>query len=491
MKLKHLAVAAAAAVAGPSLVMAAPAMAQDKPAATVPDAAPKDDTARSDHATTAVPKPAKTATVTRKAPQAQTPLPNGPQPKTSGHSTSGASATKETAAAKADSIMQGPEVTTSGIPKAGFRAGGAWTQLSVKVDNSHHRAVSDFTPVIAFHRDDKSLKREQIQVEIRHTDAAGHAVWTAAPIAPGHDASAYGYHAFGLGKSTVKQDAVSTIHVRVRITAAATPGRFDITSDGVSTTGGGYTWAPATWYTSRVTTATDDGGGNQDKPVTEGPKATLAGVPKGFVAGGDWQYLSLGVDNTGKKAVKELSVGLGISTVDDSLIKDRQIVVETYRTDAKGVGRWVRVSNEGDSESFYFGYELSRSDVAAGQKTTLKVRMRFTADAPTVPITLRAITEAYLGGRERMESFSPWFHSAILAPGTSTPPDTGSGSKPKPQTGGTTPITATHTTTQATGELAQTGTGDATTWALGAGTALVGMGAAFVAGTGRHRRRTN
>ncbi|MFE9404101.1 hypothetical protein ACFYNY_20340 [Streptomyces sp. NPDC006530] len=499
MKLKHLAVAAAAAVTGPSLVMATPAMAQDKPAVAVPDAAPQGETAPSGHVTEATPKAAKTEAVTpktspTKTSRAQTPAPQA-QPKTVGTPKAPSSEAPDAPRTKADAIMQGPLVTTLGIPRSGFRAGGDWTQLTVKVDNSHHRTVTDFSPRIAFHRDDKSLTGAHLQVEVRHTDASGRTVWTAAPTAPGPDNSAYGSYAYGLGKTTVKQDAVLSVQLRVRITAAATPGPIDISSDGVSTTGGGYNWAPSNWYTSRITTATDDGGGNHDKPVVEGPKTTLSGVPKAFVAGGDWQYVNLGVDNTGKSAVKELSVGLAISTVDDTLIKGRQILVETYQTDPHGGGHWGKVNNWGDSESFYFGYELSRGDMAAGQKSTLKARVRFTADTPKVPLALRAVSET--GGTERVEAFSPWYSSAVVAPGTGTPspqpPSTG-GSKPQPQTGGATPITVTTgtaTDTPASGELAHTGTGDATGWALGAGTVLVGMGAAFVAGTGRHRRRTN
>ncbi|MFD2120689.1 LPXTG cell wall anchor domain-containing protein [Streptomyces cirratus] len=81
------------------------------------------------------------------------------------------------------------------------------------------------------------------------------------------------------------------------------------------------------------------------------------------------------------------------------------------------------------------------------------------------------------------------------------------GNQPKPD-GGTTPIvdhgnpgtgtgTGTGTggntgtgTTNTAGQLAETGTDAATSWALGAGGVALAMGAALVAGTGRRRRTT-
>ncbi|MEU5436058.1 hypothetical protein AB0G73_22135 [Streptomyces sp. NPDC020719] len=475
MKLTHIAVAAAAAVTGPSLVMAAPAIAQDRPAATVPDTAPND--------ATAAPAPKPTAKDSAR--------PAAPQPKAA------PGRAGERRASKPDDVMQGPRVTAGQIPREGFRAGGDWTLLAVRVDNSAHRTVSDFTPRISFHRDDKSLRGSQIRIEVRHTDAAGHAVWTPAPVAPGPDDSPYGHYAFGLGTRQVKQDAVYTVQIRVRFTPDTTPGAFDIATDGVSMSGGGYTWAPTLYEVSRVTTATDDGGGHRDPNVQEGPRAALGGVPAGFTAGGDWHYLTLSVDNTGRKAVRDLSAGLSIATVDDSLLTDRQILVEEYRTDAHGTGQWVRQGRPDGDREFYFGYQLSRGPLAAGHKTTLKVRIKFTADAPTVPLALRAATYAYLGNGKRMEYNSPRYRSAVLAPNTTggTTPTTGGttsttgGSKPTTQTTITTPVTS-DTGTQARGELAHTGTDSATTWALAAATVLVGTGAAFIAGTGRHRRPT-
>ncbi|MER5762077.1 hypothetical protein [Streptomyces sp. NPDC002082] len=55
--------------------------------------------------------------------------------------------------------------------------------------------------------------------------------------------------------------------------------------------------------------------------------------------------------------------------------------------------------------------------------------------------------------------------------------------------GGSTPIIAPGTGTPPGGELATTGSSPATTWALGGAGVTLAMGAALIAGTGRHRRR--
>lgn len=62
------------------------------------------------------------------------------------------------------------------------------------------------------------------------------------------------------------------------------------------------------------------------------------------------------------------------------------------------------------------------------------------------------------------------------------------GTQPVAHTGNTGNTSA--NTTATGGRLAETGTDSATTWAIGGAAVTLAKGAAFAAGTGRHRRRT-
>lgn len=148
MKLKRMTLVAAAAMVGPTLLSATPAMADDQPAVTVPDSAPKDDAAPVADpapATKPAPETAPVVPVTPVTPVVEQPAVAAPPPVTPGPAPVAEQA-GETKDAPADSELLGPDVRITGIPKDGFTPGGGWTPLTVTVDNSAHIEVKNLTP---------------------------------------------------------------------------------------------------------------------------------------------------------------------------------------------------------------------------------------------------------------------------------------------------------------------------------------------------------
>ncbi|MGW7029709.1 hypothetical protein ACWGFX_21375 [Streptomyces xanthophaeus] len=484
MKIKHIAaVAAAAAVVGPVL-LTTPAMAEEQkqPAVTAPDVQPKDDTA-----------PAAGAAA----------------------QTAKAAAAADPAAATSTGTLMGPGVSVQGIPKTGFKADGSWTQLTVKVDNSGHIAVANYTPEISVIQWSGKIKASQVKVERRVTAADGSVSWQPAKqvLAP-QNSRAFVYE---LGTTaSVAVGAVHDIDVRISFAADTAVVPFDIASAGVSRTGDKSSTSPQATYKTSIAGATPDSG--MTVP-TAGPALTVEGLPNGLAAGGAWQDLSIRVDNSGKPALDDFHLYLGLTRPDWVAMKGEQLKVEFY-----GKNGWQR-TELGYSPGHYVVNRLAGFAIPADKAFDVKLRLRFTGDTPLGYAQFRASgTPLTIGSNVKSESRPVLVQILAAAPGTGNKPhpngggtttpinNTGNGNNTGPNsttgstgtttgtgtatttTGGTgttgTTGTGTGTTAQTGGQLASTGADAAASWALGGAGVALAMGAALVAGTGRRRRTT-
>ncbi|MCX4804277.1 hypothetical protein OG594_21970 [Streptomyces sp. NBC_01214] len=508
MKIKRIAAVAAAAVVGPVL-LTTPAMAdeQRQPAVTTPDAEPKGDTAPAAGETAAAEKPATTATTAAPAttgtsaeppasgsavappavpqpPAAQTPAP--PAAGTPAHPAAGTPAKDAAGPATEDpdqelptGMLMGPEVSVQGIPKAGFKADGSWTPLTVQVDNSGHVAVANYTPEISVTHRDGKIKASQVKVEQRVTAADGSVSWQPAKLVQGPQ--------FGNGfvyklatTTSVAVDAVYAIDVRISFAADTPVVAFDLTADGTSRIGGKTSASPTSWYSTGITGATPD---NDQPVVTEGPKLTIGGLPGGLAVGGAWQDLTVHVDNSGKPALDDFHLYFTLARPDWVPTEGEKLEVEVY-----GKNGWER-AELGYSDGYYIVNHLAGGSIPAGKTFDVKLRIRFAADTPLGYAQFQASGTVLEIGSHLRSSSRPVLVKILAA-------DPNTGNRPGPNGGTTTPISATGstgqtgTTTGAGGELAATGADAASSWALGGAGVALAMGAALVAGTGRRRRTT-
>ncbi|WP_412077182.1 hypothetical protein ACLF6K_20230 [Streptomyces xanthophaeus] len=603
MQFKRMAVVAAAAVAGQTLLMAAPAVAEDQPAVTVPDAVPADTASGAgspDRAEAPAKAPAKAESKAEgkakaaseaaseaedagprepaarvvaapagadepavpAVPEAKAPAQAQAMPETRAvpDARTGASEASEAVEDGQDTgsgrILMGPEVTVQGIPADGFKADGSWTPLTVTVDNSGHVAVPDYTPMLGVSQGAGRFEAAHIKVEYR---TAGGPWTAAAPVRGEETAPALGY-ALGAA-AAVPAGQVQTIDVRISFAADTPVVPFDLTADGTSRVGNSTGTSPTSSYATRIAGAP---GGDEDPVFTEGPALAVSGVPESVRAGGDRTDLTVRVDNSGKGKLDAFDLGLVLARPDFVSMRTSQITVEVLRPGADGqAAAWQSVEITSDEDGHFFAGGLVRGPIAAGEAFDVPVRVRFSADAPPGAVSFFAWGTSQVDA----ETPPPWAGSRskrqlttllapTTAPGGETPgegtpgggapgggtpgggtpgggtpgggtpggetpgggtpdgetPGGGTpggeipgrsapggeapgdsepgGNLPKPNGGTSTPTPGTGLGATASGvELAATGSDPATSWALGgAGTALA-LGAALVAGTGRHRRR--
>ncbi|MFD8293361.1 hypothetical protein ACFV2B_34715 [Streptomyces lavendulae] len=235
------------------------------------------------------------------------------------------------------------------------------------------------------------------------------------------------------------------------------------------------------------------------KWVADGPKLAVKDLPSSFKPGGGWQEFTLEVDNTGGKDLGDYSLGLNLLTR-TTQFKDGYIALEVYLPDANGNWKWWPAEASGTEDAF--GIDLGRGSIAKDDKFDIKLRLKFSKDAPATEFAVAPVGWSNVEGEE-IFSDANFAHSEIKSGanqgGNTGGGHTGGGTKPNGGTS-TTPIVdhntgagstgtgTTGSTTNAGGQLAETGTDAATTWALGAGGVALAMGAALVAGNGRRRR---
>ncbi|MEU7067200.1 LPXTG cell wall anchor domain-containing protein [Streptomyces sp. NPDC046161] len=245
----------------------------------------------------------------------------------------------------------------------------------------------------------------------------------------------------------------------------------------------------------------DKPAGNGEGPFDEddfhatGPKLGLNGVPSFFKAGGAWTDFTVTVDNSDGKAQESYALVLAVGD-EHAKLKSGDVTLQV-----RFAGTWHDVQIIAD-EGAVVGLLTDDLNIPKGT-LDLQVRIKFNAGAPTGEIFIAAVGGSNVD--EDVWSDTVWAQSKITK-GSGTGTGTG-GNQPKPN-GGITPIvdhnnggstgtgtgdntsTGTTDTTNTAGQLAETGTDAATSWALGAGGVALAMGAALVAGTGRRRRTT-
>ncbi|MEV7618244.1 hypothetical protein [Streptomyces sp. NPDC089799] len=502
MKLKRVALVAAAAVAGPTVLMSAPAMAADQPAVVVPDAAPQDDTAGGTTGDDAEPKaPAKEShtkeTHTKETPAKETPAAEKPAAKPAPKAEKSEKDQRDSEDhddqdAPDEGMIMGPEVSVRGIPKDGFEPGGDWTRLTVEVDNTGHIAVPKFTPALSLMQWEGTFKTSQIKVERLTKDG-----WTPVKAVTGEEMGPVLQYPLGTTAS-VAANQVYTVDVRIRFTADVPVELFQLSLDGTSRNGGRTNHSPASWYETRIVGAE---GGPEEPTVVEGPKLTVSGVPDGIVAGGGWTNLSVRIDNSGKDALKRFDAGLVIARPDWVRMKPSQLTVEVYSTQ-HGKKGWHKAEVRSEFEGYFFGIDLAGGAIPAGKSFDVQVRIKFAASSKPGDLIFRAFgfAEGDADSNTWVESSSKGVLSKLLPADTDTTPNPNPKPKPKPDTDTDTDTdtdSGTDTDTDGNtpspnggGELAATGADPATSWALGGAGVAVALGVALVAGTGRHRRRT-
>ncbi|MFJ1869675.1 hypothetical protein ACIOD1_34345 [Streptomyces sp. NPDC088097] len=469
-----MAVVAAAAVVGPT-VLAAPAMALDKPAVSMPDAAPQSE--QQGTPTADVPD-ANAARQT--APAAQTPAP-----------APAVDAPHKTVASPRYR-NNGPKVSMAGVPK-GFTPGGDWTNLTVAVDNRGGLPVDEFVAAVGISAYDGTVKAEHIQAEVRQANGS----WKPTSLRLDRGDTVYEVET---GKRSVVPGQSYSVDVRIRFTVDTPAASIELYAGGEGRDESGQVVSPSTWFDSRVGEANPDEGGGEELPVFTGPKLGLTGLPQaGFKAGADWSEFSLHVDNSGRAAIDDYQLDL-VLWVKNGAFKEGDINLEAYAPDAKGVWGWHPVLSDGSEEVWV--HELASVDIEQNETFDLKLRLKF--DAKTAPHDISLRTSGQNGWDDGSVHSEDVSHTSKVTgqvpdpdedkpnPDTGTKPDgNGNGNQPKPD-GGAKPVDNTNNngSGHAGDQLAETGTDAATAWALGGAGIALSMGAALVAGTGRRRRTT-
>ncbi|MFB7257684.1 hypothetical protein [Streptomyces nojiriensis] len=466
MKLKRIAVAAAAAVVGPTVLMATPAMADEvaNPAVSTPDATPKDDAAPTPGESTGSP-----------APEAQQPgsaqQPEAPetQPQQQPKQQQPAEAAKTGQKAEERAAAAGPKLTLDGLPTR-FTAGAGWSEFSLHVDNSGRAAVDDHSlELVLWTLDTFGWEAGDIRTEIYAPDSKGTWGWHAVEA----DGSEEVY-SFSLADVDVEKNEVFDLKLRMKFGKDTPPSRFSL-----STTAEGGT-GERVRYESRVT-----GPGQEE---SNGPKVSVRGLSAGgFTAGGGWQPFFLNVDNTGKKKIDEYGFTLVFDNAVNSL-RGEHLDLEIWNG-----ARWVPAVK--DPSGQLAGTIFDRA-VGEDAKFDIQLRAKFSKDAPVGKIFAVVLADDH--GVDHITSDVAFAHTSIN-PATST------GNQPTPDGGGAKPIvdgngtgngtgtangTGNDTAPTTGGRLAETGSDAATSWALGGAGVALAMGAALVAGTGRRRRPT-
>ncbi|CAM5295708.1 hypothetical protein SAVIM338S_00373 [Streptomyces avidinii] len=332
MKFKRIAVVAAAAVVGPTVLMATPAMADEvkNPAVSTPDAAPKDDTVQS----------------------------------------------------RADAGQQtpwAPGLSLANLPAAGFVAGSDWSEFSVKVDNRGGPSVSGYALELGV--TGSGLGSSHFDVEVFYAGA-----WHKAERAalPGPDAPVYDATP-GL---TYGADSLTDVKMRMRAKADAPAGDITITVTGTDNRDADSKAAP---FASKVTHG-QAGGGDGDGATAGAPALSLSGMPqKGFKAGADWSEFSLHVDNAGRQGVDDYSLEMVMWTLDTTGFEDGDAQLEVYAPGAGGTWGWHKIEAYGSEEAWSFS--LAEVDINPNEVFDLKLRMKFAKDAPATRLSLSTTAE--------------------------------------------------------------------------------------------------
>ncbi|MFJ3636795.1 hypothetical protein [Streptomyces sp. NPDC090112] len=394
-----------------------------------------------------------------------------------------------------------PVLSLEGLPRYGFKAGDyVGNELTLKVDNSARPGTGEYYLGVDLVSENTSLRADQVAVEYFATTVDGDTYWEPIEVTGGNGK----LRIFDYGGEYAAGEQRDLVF-RVAFAPEVPAGDFKLNVSGKGNPHHGGLVSKTVSYNSFVEAATD--------PVEiDGPKMTLAGIPAGgFKAGADWQELELTLDNAGLPDIEDYLVSFHMGRPFDQgpWVDPSKIRLQAFGEDEHGKESWYDIEIGGSEDTM--GGDIGLLSIAAGDKTSVKLRLRFEKDTPAGGFILGAS-----GFKEQETGQFVWSstgaHSTtILAAdsgggtgnggGNGNGGSTGNGggnsggnggstgNQPKPDGGITTPVVD-RATTGGGGQLAATGSDPATSWALGGAGVALAMGAALVAGTGRRRRPT-
>ncbi|MFJ3879428.1 hypothetical protein ACIPW5_18470 [Streptomyces sp. NPDC090077] len=245
MKLKRMAVVAAAAVVGPTVLMATPAMADEanNTAVTTPDSAPKEDAAP------AAETPAKPAVETPAKPAAETPAKPAPAPAKPAAEKPASKPAPAPQVEDGDEYKEGPKLGLSGLPAGGFKAGGEWTEVTLKVDNRGIQGFEDYGFAVLGGNDHGTLNAKHLDIQIFDGKK-----WVAADKDPS------GQTAGTVFDSYVDEDEVFTVKLRMKFSKDAPLGSIEFVVAGGSNNIDEEFASDAQFYTSKIVKGSTGGG---------------------------------------------------------------------------------------------------------------------------------------------------------------------------------------------------------------------------------------
>ncbi|GHI85619.1 hypothetical protein Sxan_29830 [Streptomyces xanthophaeus] len=274
--------------------------------------------------------------------------------------------------------------------------------------------------------------------------------------------------------------------------------------------------------------APSEGGAPTGDPsvrAVDGLSVQLEGVPGSFVAGGGWGEFSVAVENTSGQRQPGRTILFSLNVLTETGRFTHEIVRAQFFAD----GAWRDIPLVSDPELGDIDGALPGDflDFPAG-RSVIPVRMAFASDAPLITFYATSTVEG-------AQAVPGWSESVIVAPDGGGDPGGGDPGGEEPggevpggegpgaeepgggEQGGGTPGPGIDpdpgptvapggseasddgsrapedggpaATGRPGGRLAETGTDAVTSWTLGVGGSAVLLGAALLAGTGRHRRR--
>ncbi|MFJ8211869.1 hypothetical protein [Streptomyces sp. NPDC096033] len=265
-----MAVVAAAAVVGPTVLMATPAMADEakNTAVTTPDSAPKGDSAAAE-------TPAAPAADSAK-PAVETPAP-AKDAKPAAEKPAPAPAKPAPAPVDEDENFKatGPVLGLGGVP-ASFKAGGDWTNITVKVDNSKGKAQESYVLVLAVADEANKLSAGDVHVQLYYQGG-----W--------HDVQVISDAGTPVALLTddVEIPAKSlSLQVRVKFNANAPKGNIAIAVAGGSNVDENV-YSDTAWAESKIVSGSTNGGGNTGGNTGGHTGGNTGGNTGGHTGGGN------------------------------------------------------------------------------------------------------------------------------------------------------------------------------------------------------------
>ncbi|RPF40839.1 hypothetical protein EDD96_4618 [Streptomyces sp. Ag109_G2-6] len=256
MNLKRMAVVAAAAVVGPTVLMATPAMADEakNTAVTTPDSAPKGDSAAAE-------TPAAPAADTAK-PAVETPAPAKDAKPAAEKPAPAPAPEAKPAPAPEHKAAQGPKVALSGLPST-FKAGGSLQKFEFEVDNTSGKHINRYHYAFKI---EGNVTADQIDGRVlAYDEESGEEFWDEGYV---YEDGGDVYIVY-VGNSPLEPGDHFTMDVQLRFTKSTKAG--DIKVQAIASNDDGSIQSESATYKSKITSdAGSNTGGNTGDHHTGG-----------------------------------------------------------------------------------------------------------------------------------------------------------------------------------------------------------------------------